>query len=135
MFIIHPVIPENRSLNLVWLLANEANKARLKMLITFLSSHNKLVIQCLYFQFRSVVSKPVSSAPRMCFFCGAAELGTFCSVSFVFPSSRLCDTNLRTRQRGALPFTSGRTLPPVFTLRLRGVMKFGPFQVHSCFSE
>lgn len=51
-----------------------------------------------------------------------------------FPSSRLCDTNLRTRQRGALPFTSGRTLPSLFTLRLSGVMKFGPFQAHTCFS-
>lgn len=51
-----------------------------------------------------------------------------------FPSSRLCDTNLRTRQRGALPFTSGRTLPSLLTLRLSGVMKFGPFQAHTCFS-
>lgn len=68
MFIMHAVIPENRSLNLIWLLANKADKARLKMLKTFLGSHNKLVIQCLYFHFRSVVSKPVSSAPRACFF-------------------------------------------------------------------
>lgn len=34
-----------------------------------------------------------------------------------FPCSRLCDTNLGTRHWGALPFTSGRTLPSVFTLQ------------------
>lgn len=59
-----------------------------------------------------------------------------------FPSSRLCDTNLRTCQRGTLLIVAGLTLLSVFTLAPTTIDEiwtaflsvFTFPQLHSCFS-
>lgn len=67
MFFIHPVIPENTSLNL-WLLANKANRAKTEEVDNF-PQFSQACYSLSLFPFSLIPEqKPVSSALRMFFF-------------------------------------------------------------------